>query len=79
MKTKKDDKPLCGVRADFIYDKLAEWFEIPCNWEFDGLGDMGLFMRDHCGEWCGDNCGKNDFAACWRKLFEVMANESNNN
>lgn len=77
--TIKDDKPIIEPSADFICDKLAEWFDSPRNWSFDGMGDMDDFMNEHCGDWCGHNCGKNDFAACWRKLFEVMANENNNN
>lgn len=75
----KDEKPKIEPSADFIYDKLAEWFDAPCNWSFDGMGDMDDFMYEHCGDWCERSCSKDDWAACWRKLFEAMSNESDNN
>lgn len=74
----KDDKPIIELQADFAFEKIAHWFGCPCDWSFDDIGDVDDYMFGHCCDWCEENCEKNDAKACWKKLFEAMANEKDN-
>lgn len=80
----KDDKPIIEPNADFICEKLAEWFDAPCNWTLGGI-DMNEYMLAKSPDMCENKCPilnnneKDGYANCWRKLMEVMANGNNNN
>lgn len=53
---------------DFIYNWLAQAFNAPCGYSFNGY-DIAQFMGEECGSWC-DDCENHSEVDCWRKFFE---------
>ena len=57
--------------------KMNHYFEAPCTYSFDDVGDVNDFIYTHSDDWCEDNCPDNSnndmaFAPCWIKLFELL-------
>lgn len=62
----------------FIYDTLSEIGDFPCD-HCNPDNDVMMFMAEHCGEWCEDNCDRCDSAECWKKFLETKYKLSQRN
>lgn len=60
--------------VDFICQKLAYWFDEPCNY---GLGNIDIddYMTDNGGDWCETHCDNHESAECWEQFFRLQAKE----
>lgn len=67
--------------VDFICDKIAEYFDSPCNYEFGSL-DVAEYMVDKLPEWCDNTCESKceskKYGECWKRFFELLKEESEN-
>ena len=65
--------------VDFICDKIAEYFDSPCNYEFGSL-DVAEYMVDKLPEWCDNTCDSKceskKYGECWKRFFELLKEES---
>jgi hypothetical protein len=57
-----------------VCEILAEFFDVPCNYSFGGESIDG-YMFDNSGGWCEENCGNENYPACWEKFFELKMEE----
>lgn len=59
---------------DFIFKKLAEWFDPPCSYTFEGKDACDVMAEKDDGKWCNENCN-DDYAKCWKRYFLLLEAE----
>ena len=60
--------------VDFICEKVAEYFDSPCDYEFGSL-DVALYMNEKAPDWCETHCDSKKYNECWKKFFELLKDE----
>ena len=60
--------------VDFICEKVAEYFDSPCDYEFGSL-DVALYMNEKAPDWCENHCDSKKYGECWKKFFELLKDE----
>ena len=60
-----------GADADMICRFLADKFDVPCSYVFGGVDADEIMTGGDDGAWCAANCDNSDYAACWRRFFEL--------
>lgn len=67
-------KPHGRRGEDFIFKKLAEWFDPPCSYTFEGKDACDVMTEKDDGKWCNENCN-DDYAKCWKRYFSILEAE----
>lgn len=62
------------MKAEFIFKKLAEWFDPPCSYTFEGKDACDVMTEKDDGKWCNENCN-DDYAKCWKRYFSILESE----